>query len=231
MGISMEKEFNEREAINTETKFYKSTFEKTSQDRREKILEVAIAEFAANGYNGTNINVITRKAGISTGAMYSYFASKEDLFLTIVDMGYKLLEDAIKEIDVEGMDVFAAFERLLHISREYASRYPEMNQIYLDSTTQGLNSLSSRLSNKMESITASYYMKALRLAKDRRQISQELDERLTAFCLDNLMVMFQFSFTSGYYMERMKIFLGDNALDNEEDIIKGIMRFVKNALR
>ncbi|MFZ5354492.1 MAG: TetR/AcrR family transcriptional regulator [Bacillota bacterium] len=226
----MNNNLKDNDVQSTEIKFYKSTFEKISEDRRQKILDVAIAEFAANGYNGTNINVITKKAGISTGAMYSYFASKEDLFLTIVDLGYKLLEDAIKEIDVDGMDVFAAYERLLHITRDYAQQYPQMNQIYLDSTTQGLKNLSSRLSNKMESITAKYYMKALKKAKENQLISKDTDERLASFCMDNLIVMFQFSFTSEYYKERLRIFLGENALEDEEKIIQGIMQFVRKAL-
>ena len=81
-----------------ENKFYKDAFEKTTSDRRQKVLEVAINEFAAKGYNATNINDIIRNSNISTGAMYSYFASKEDLFLTIVNNAYALLEAAYEDI-------------------------------------------------------------------------------------------------------------------------------------
>ena len=179
--------------------FYKSTFEKISEDKREKIFEVAISEFASNGYSSTNINTIAKKAGISIGSMYSYFASKEDLFLTIVDEGFHLLEKALEEIHPDEGNIFEIIERLFRVTREYAENYPEMNQIYLDLSTQGLSGLSSRLSWQMESITAKLYAQILRKAKEQGTISPDIDDQLVSFCLDNLLVMFQFSFTSDYY--------------------------------
>lgn len=211
-------------------KFYKSTFEKISEDRRQKILDVAISEFAANGYNATNINVIASKAGISIGSMYSYFESKEALFLTIVDKGFHLLETALNKINVEEENIFDAFEKLLRISRDYAINYPEMNQIYLDLTTQGLSSLSSKLSRQMESVTAKLYRDIIIRSKEKGIVSTDLDEQLISFYLDNIIVMFQFSFTSDYYRERMKIFIGTEAVRDEERIIQGLIAFVKKAL-
>lgn len=212
------------------TKYYKSTFEKTTEDRRQNIFDVAVSEFAKNGYNATNINVIAKKAGISIGAMYSYFDSKENLFLTIVDRGFDLLVTALKEVNVEEGDIFDIFERLLRVSQAYALNYPEFNQIYLDLTTQGLSFLSKKLSHKLESITSELYQSIINKAKKKGTIYIEADERIVSFCLDNLIVMFQFSFTSDYYKERMRIFLGDEAMKSEEKVIKGIMEFVKNAL-
>lgn len=210
--------------------FYKSTFEKISEDKREKIFAVSISQFAQNGYNATNINNIAKEAGISIGSMYSYFASKEDLFLTIVDEGYHLLEKALEEVHMEEGDIFEAIERLFRVTRDYAKKYPEMNQIYLDLSTQGLSSLSSRLSRQMESITAKLYAKVLKKAKEEGTISPDIDEQLISFYLDNLLVMFQFSFTSDYYKERMKVFLGEEGAQDEEKIIKGITQFIKKAL-
>ncbi len=42
-----------------------------------------------------------------------------------------------------------------------------MNQIYLDFSTQGLSSLSGKLSKQMESITAELYVDILKKAKER----------------------------------------------------------------
>ena len=93
-------------------KFHKNTFEKTTEDRRQKVLEVAIDEFAANGYSATSINDIARKAHISIGSMYSYFASKEDLFLTIVNNAYILMEKILKDVAENSSDVFDRVEKI-----------------------------------------------------------------------------------------------------------------------
>jgi AcrR family transcriptional regulator len=49
--------------------------------RREEILGAAIACFARNGFHQTTMSDIAREAGISPGAIYRYFASKEDVIL------------------------------------------------------------------------------------------------------------------------------------------------------
>lgn len=212
------------------TKYYKSTFENIPEYRKQRLLDVAISEFAKNGYNSANVNIIAKKAGISIGSMYSYFESKEALFLTIVDMGYNILESVLKHVDIDNENVFDVFEKLLRAAKDYAIRYPEMNQIYLDLTTQGLSSLSKKLSWKMESITSCLYQSIINKSKKEGLINPSLDEKLISFFLDNLIIMFQFSFTSDYYKERMKIFLGSDTIEDEEKIIKGLISFVKRAL-
>lgn len=214
----------------TERKFYKKTFEKISEDRRRKIFDVAIKEFAANGYNATNINVIAKKAEISIGSMYSYFASKEDLFLTIIDSESRILENALREVNIDDGNIFSIFERMLRVARDYAMSYPEMNQIYLDITTQGLSSLANRLSHKLEEITVELYRDVIIRARQRGIISTDIDVNILSFCLDNLTIMYQFSFTSDYHKERMKIFLGNDISGNDDIVIENIMKFVKRAM-
>src|SRR5579864_3288983 len=55
-------------------------FEKLATAKRERILEVAAQEFAANGFEGASINRILERAQMSKGAAYYYFADKADLF-------------------------------------------------------------------------------------------------------------------------------------------------------
>jgi AcrR family transcriptional regulator len=46
---------------------------------RERLLDAAVRVFARQGYAGTRILDIVREAGLSTGAVYGRFRSKEDL--------------------------------------------------------------------------------------------------------------------------------------------------------
>jgi AcrR family transcriptional regulator len=55
------------------------------QLRRAQILEAAMACFARQGYHATSMDDVVRESGLSVGAIYSYFASKEDLFLALSD--------------------------------------------------------------------------------------------------------------------------------------------------
>ena len=60
----------------------RATTEHTAEVRL-RILDGAHRAFRARGYRGTTIPVIAREAGVSVGLIYRYFASKEELFLSV----------------------------------------------------------------------------------------------------------------------------------------------------
>jgi len=55
------------------------------QQRRAQILAAAMLCFARQGYRATSMDDVVRESGLSVGAIYSYFPSKEELFLALAD--------------------------------------------------------------------------------------------------------------------------------------------------
>ena len=51
----------------------------------ENILHAALEEFSDKGFLGASLRQIVKKAGVTTGAFYGYFSSKEALFAAIVE--------------------------------------------------------------------------------------------------------------------------------------------------
>ena len=54
------------------------------EETRVRILEAACRVFAGRGYEAATVEEITAECGIAKGALYSHFASKEELFRTIL---------------------------------------------------------------------------------------------------------------------------------------------------
>jgi AcrR family transcriptional regulator len=54
-------------------------------ETRRLLLDAATAEFAREGYDGANINRISRAAGFAKGTIYNYFPSKRELMLSLID--------------------------------------------------------------------------------------------------------------------------------------------------
>ena len=54
-------------------------------ETRRLLLDAATAEFAREGYNGANINRMSRAAGFAKGTIYNYFPSKRALMLALID--------------------------------------------------------------------------------------------------------------------------------------------------
>jgi AcrR family transcriptional regulator len=52
---------------------------------RARLLDAAAAEFTERGYAGTSLQAIAKRAGLTRGAVYWNFDSKEDLFLALLD--------------------------------------------------------------------------------------------------------------------------------------------------
>ncbi len=55
------------------------------ESRRQQILEAALACFSANGFHQTGMADIVRQSGLSHGAVYLYFQSKDDLIEALAD--------------------------------------------------------------------------------------------------------------------------------------------------
>jgi AcrR family transcriptional regulator len=55
------------------------------EEKRAAILEGALQIFADKGYAATTIDDIVRRLGMSKGAIYNYFSSKEDMYAQIMD--------------------------------------------------------------------------------------------------------------------------------------------------
>lgn len=54
-------------------------------ERRQAILEAALAEFAAHGFAQAKLEQVARRAGIAKGTLYLYFTAKEALFRALVE--------------------------------------------------------------------------------------------------------------------------------------------------
>jgi AcrR family transcriptional regulator len=71
------------------------TREQSRANTRERLLEAARSVFARNGFHGASVEEVASEAGFSTGALYSNFEGKEDLFLALMD---REIEDHAREI-------------------------------------------------------------------------------------------------------------------------------------
>lgn len=58
--------------------------ERRKAERPGEILEAAFEEFVGNGFAGTRLDDIARRAGVTKGTIYVYFPGKEQMFIAMV---------------------------------------------------------------------------------------------------------------------------------------------------
>ncbi len=59
--------------------------DRTREDKKGEILAIAQRLFLQQGYDGTSIAAIAREAGIATNVVHWYFATKDELFVAVLD--------------------------------------------------------------------------------------------------------------------------------------------------
>ncbi len=210
--------------------YCKPTFTRISEDKRSSLIAIAKKAFAETGYSATSVNTIADMAGISVGSIYKYFRSKQDLFLTVIEQGHDLVKAVVDRIVEGGGTVLEKVEKVLRAAVEYSLQDPEFVRIYIDCTTQGLAPLATRLSRSIESVAAEAYRRLIAEGQSTGQVDPGLDPDTTAFCLDNLFLMLQYTYGCGYYTERLAQFTRGSSVMDTEAVISGMLRFISNAL-
>jgi AcrR family transcriptional regulator len=67
-----------------------------SEETQAKIMAAAIKLFSNLGYNKASVDDICAEAGISKGAFYHHFKSKQELFLALLDGWLQTIDNAIE---------------------------------------------------------------------------------------------------------------------------------------
>ena len=92
-----------------------------SAETRQKILEAARHSFARRGYDATTNKDIAEEVGITTGAIYHYFASKADLYVAVYEevqeLVYETFEKAIVDSQTFAQRLEAALDAAVMVNQ------------------------------------------------------------------------------------------------------------------
>lgn len=80
------------------------TSERYRDARREYILDAARRAFARNGFHATSMNDLFAEAGLSSGAVYRYFAGKDEVVVAIVEDNIRQIGAMMRAVTVERAD-------------------------------------------------------------------------------------------------------------------------------
>ncbi|WP_202709581.1 TetR/AcrR family transcriptional regulator [Sporosalibacterium faouarense] len=111
------------------------SFEKLPEDKKSKIINICIEEFAEYGYQKASTNRIVEKAEISKGILFHYFGSKKKLFIYLLDYVMEYYEEITKEYIKEELpkDIF---ERIMYLSMVKLKIVSETSPALLDFMTR-----------------------------------------------------------------------------------------------
>lgn len=210
--------------------YCKPTFNNIPEEKRKKILDVAVSEFANEGFENANINTIAKKAQVSVGALYKYFDTKADLFLMSVNYSIAVRDAVLESIVSSDEDVLIKLEKLIRSDIDFSRKSRELIKLYNEVTSEGNSALVEKIAADIEEKSCAAYKKTIEDGQKAGEIRQDIDPGIAAFLIDNILMNLQFSYACDYYSCRYKIYAGDDIMERDNFAISNILQFIKGAL-
>jgi AcrR family transcriptional regulator len=91
------------------------------ESRRRQILDAARTLFAANGFHATSMQDLLAECGLSAGAVYRYFPSKEDMIVAIAEEAMGSVRSVVAE-DIDDLTLPEIVRRMVAAVDERADR-------------------------------------------------------------------------------------------------------------
>ena len=141
------------------------------EETRRALLDAAGRVFAERGYSGASVEAVSKAAGLSTGALYSNFSGKEDLFLSLYEerverrrreltdaatageSGPEALSFATATVD-RSLDADLDFFLLYFEFALHAARNPGFRRRFEEIRSEGLAKLAFGLTRGLEHVGA-----------------------------------------------------------------------------
>jgi hypothetical protein len=93
--------------------------------RREEIINAALKEFAAKGFDDASTNVIAKEARISKSLMFHYVNNKKDFFLFLYDYCLEIIKKEYFDlIDLDEKDIFERLSNTYILKVKVLKKYP-----------------------------------------------------------------------------------------------------------
>lgn len=92
--------------------------------KESKILEAALDCFAQRGYEGTTIRHISEAAGVTEGAIYRHYPTKEAVAQSLYAHYLELISDCLKEVTKSGKGVKERLQQMVQSLLEQYRQNP-----------------------------------------------------------------------------------------------------------
>jgi AcrR family transcriptional regulator len=114
-------------------------------NQRERIMRAVTATVGAYGFEGSSVERITRRAGVSRRTFYEQFEGREDSYLQTYDLLADCLLEKVKEAWAEPVEGPARLRRCLEILLDSVAEDPERARVFIvDSMAVGPAALEHR---------------------------------------------------------------------------------------
>jgi len=205
----------------------KGTFLNLPQEKKDKIIEVAIDEFAQYSFQNASINRIVENAGIAKGSFYQYFEDKSDVFKYILNISTEKKLTYLNHIlvKIDELEFFQAIRELYIGGLKFAQDHPKLLSISNDFVKNADAKLKEEIfgSNipKSNKVIETLISKGVK----RGELDPNIDIEFTAFILTSLTI------SIGEYFIKEVMDKGDIKNTDVLPLVDKMLKIFENGIR
>lgn len=203
----------------------KDTFFNLPDDKRERVIEAALDEFASRSYHKARVTAIADKAGIAKGSFYQYFEDKKDLFKYIMELSVNKKLEYINHDMMTNKEKYSFFKLLREIylsGIRFARENPRL--VSIGNILVNNKELRQEIWGEFKDRSTEFFKLLLEDGVARGELDPDIDTELVSRLLTGL----NFSLIDIIYKDgRIEV---DN-LEREMEEIDKMLYFIENGLR
>lgn len=167
------------------------TFDNIPEDKRTRILDASLQEFAAHGFAGASLNRLARQCGIAKGSLFQYFSNKQGLFQCVVDHGVALFADRLRQArqDTASLPLEERLTRLLVEGVAFSRQQPHLFSLLLRiarTPQAGGAQAHAVMAATLRQLTARFLLPLLEAARQRGEVAPDIRPEAAIFLVETL---------------------------------------------
>lgn len=101
-------------------------------NKKQQILKTAMHLFAQKGFHFTSMQEIAEQTGVAKGSIYTYFRSKEELLLSILQQHYAMMQQNLQQVEEEpGLTNKEIFRRQISVQLKVFTEHRDFILVHL----------------------------------------------------------------------------------------------------
>lgn len=153
-------------------------FTELDSEKKERIINATMIEFATNGYAKTATDDIVKRAMISKGALFYYFKDKNTLYLYIYDYALGVaMEEFYNKIDYREPDILKRIRQAINAKIAMVNKYPSITEFLRSANREETEVIKAELERRNNKFINEHYEK-LTGKIDRSLFKDHLDPDL-----------------------------------------------------
>lgn len=197
-------------------------FNKLTDEKRTKIINVAMKEFVDMGYEKASTNKIASEAGISKGSLFFYFGNKKNMYLFLLEFSIKKYEnDFFRGIDFWEIDLLSRMRTVVVQKVKLMVEHPSIFQLLNVVSQETSSDVKEEIIHKVSSSRAlsTPLTKGIDTTLFKSELSIENSLRTILWAIDGL---------SNEMADKMRKLDTNSDLLEEVSVVDSYMKFLES---